>query len=105
VCNRDRSKEQKMNTAVFDGVELRESASDRDLSDGSLNLSNETPAHELAADIVVVDQAEEALVMDSRANLRPAQIVEHRLVHSLKQPVVLVSQVRSSNPCGSRTHC
>ena len=52
-----------------------------------------------------VIEADEALIVDSRANLRPAQIVEDRLVHSLNQPVVLVSQVRSRGLDVRRSHC
>jgi hypothetical protein len=52
-----------------------------------------------------ITQTEELLVVDARASLRPAQIVEDRLVHLLNQPVVLVSQVRSSSPSVRRSHC
>lgn len=51
-------------------------------------------------------QSEEALVLDARARLRPAQLVEIKLMSLLKKVLLPVSQIRmTSLLCHGRSHC
>jgi hypothetical protein len=50
-------------------------------------------------------QSDEQVVADHRATLRPAQIVEGKLMELLQGAMLHVSQVRTANLNGSRSHC
>ncbi len=49
--------------------------------------------------------AEEALVTDGRAQVRPAQYVEQKLFHLLKAAPLPMSQVRVHGRPNDRRHC
>jgi hypothetical protein len=49
--------------------------------------------------------ADEALVLDARAQVRPAQLVEQKLIALLKSRLVPVSQVRTTSLTNARSHC
>ena len=48
---------------------------------------------------------EETLIVDARAHIGPAQVVERKLVALLKAVLLPISQVRMSSCGRSRTHC
>jgi hypothetical protein len=48
---------------------------------------------------------EESLVVDSRACMRPAQLVEQKLGSLLKNVLLPVSHVRLTGVCPGRSHC
>ncbi len=48
---------------------------------------------------------EEMLVVDARSALRPAQLVEHKLVGLLKKSLLPISHVRLTSMGNPRSHC
>ena len=49
-------------------------------------------------------QPDEILIVDARAGLRPAQVVEHKLISLLKSVYLPVSHVRTTSLCTGRPH-
>jgi hypothetical protein len=52
-----------------------------------------------------VPESEEVLIVDGRANLGPAQLVENKLSNMLRSSPVPVSHVRLTALCGGRRSC
>jgi hypothetical protein len=50
-------------------------------------------------------ECEEMLIVDERANLGPAQLVEHKLSTLLGGALLPVSHVRMLSHLGNRNHC
>jgi hypothetical protein len=55
--------------------------------------------------IARICEAEEALVADARSRMRPAQLVEAKLMSLLGTVFLPVSQLRASALCHGRSHC
>jgi hypothetical protein len=63
-----------------------------------------------AADAVLpeltrVPESEEVLIVDGRAKLGPAELVEHKLSNLLRSTAVPISHARLSTVCGRRRSC
>jgi hypothetical protein len=52
-----------------------------------------------------IPELEEVLIIDGRANLGPAQLVENKLSNLLRSSPVPVSHVRLTALCGGRRSC
>jgi len=52
-----------------------------------------------------VPESEEVLIVDGRANLGPAQLVENKLSNLLRSSPLPVSHVRLTALCGGRRSC
>jgi len=54
---------------------------------------------------VRLPECEEDLIVDDRANLGPAEVVEHKLSSLLRSALLPVSHVRMAALCGRRRPC
>lgn len=90
-----------LRTARANLAALRTSAASREGSDKVVPRT----AYSAVAPIHQQGEAEETLVLDARANVRPAQAVENKLVRMLQSVVLPVSHMRLTVMATMRRHC